>query len=131
LTIPGAGHHALELLAHSLHLVERALHTFVLAWLAVSNHALGLIHLIAQLVEPLCDRTLPGSEIWTIAATERIGAKFHAQLEFILLHVAQRFPELAGCAALRSSQVANGGLHVLFEPVQLVHHGLALARESF
>ena len=131
LTIPGARHHALELLAHSFHLVERALHTFVLAWLAVSNHGLGLIHLIAQLVEPLCDRTLSGSEIWTIAATERIGAELHAQLEIILLHVAQRFPELAGCAALRSSQVANCALHVFFEPVQLVHHGFALACESF
>lgn len=86
-------------------LVERLLHA---------------LQLVAQTVQALRDAGLGHDGIFAEAAADVVGVALHVARELLLLHLTERFAQLAGGFALRAGETANGVLHLLFEILERV-----------
>ena len=98
---------------------------------AIADARLRLLYLIAQLIEALRYRTFARGHVLPIALPNPLRPELHAHLQLVLLHVAERLTQFAGCASLGTGEVANRALHISFEAVQFVQHALTLPRERF
>jgi len=95
LLIPITARRPLQLLTKLLDLVQRLLNARILALLAAFAHRfLGTMELIAEHLEPHGDRRLPRSYVSSQTATQPFRAKLHADLELVLLHLAEGFAKL-------------------------------------
>ena len=67
--------------------------------------------------------------VLTVALSNPLGTQLHANLQLVLLHVAERLAQLAGRASLRAGEVPDSALHVLLKPIQLVQHAFPLTSQ--
>src|SRR5581483_3593749 len=95
----------------------------VLAFL--SEGLLNALQLVAKAVQALGDAGLRHHGVFAQATANIIGVALHVARQFLLLHFAERFAQLAGRFALSAGQISDGVLHLLFEVFEAIDFGLA------
>ena len=88
---------ALQLFTQTFDLIQGLLDAAGLLVLVVtrSGCGFGVLHLVSKFLEPGGYRSFVRREIRPVAIAKVPGDLLHAQLQFVLLHVAESFPSFA------------------------------------
>ncbi len=130
LALLGAGHLAAEFGACLFELFEGAGGAFLLFAAAVAAHGLlGFLDLAFELVESLGNDAFARGHIVAHAASNPVGAVFHAEAEFVLLGFTEGVAEAGGGGAFAGGHGAGGLAHFAFKLLVVFEHFLLLVGE--